>query len=87
MQGYWSPTFQNDLGLDILKVPQVIRQSMYAPRDPALKDNWRGRGRQDLCNVEVTQVRDLTFLYAWQLAMIVGILYVVCTIGSISLMT
>ncbi|KAK2180135.1 hypothetical protein NP493_458g04035 [Ridgeia piscesae] len=48
-------TSRNDFGLDMLKVPQRMVQSMYAPRDPALKDNWRGRGREDLCNVEVTQ--------------------------------
>ena len=60
-QSYMCPTFQNDFGLDTVKIPQKTRQSMYAPRDPAFKDTWRGRGRQDLCKVEVTKVSEVTF--------------------------
>ncbi|KAL3877356.1 hypothetical protein ACJMK2_035078 [Sinanodonta woodiana] len=34
------------------ELPQIIAKSKYPPRDPNLKDNWRGRPRQDITNME-----------------------------------
>ena len=37
-------------------VPRLVRPSFYPPRDPNLKDNWRGRVRADQVAVEVDKV-------------------------------
>ncbi|XP_046350543.2 leucine-rich repeat protein SHOC-2-like [Haliotis rufescens] len=51
---------ENKLGMPRHEVPMVVRQSKYPPRDPSLKDNWRGRPRQDLTGLEssIIQVID-----------------------------
>lgn len=40
--------FQNRFNIPWYDVPQIVTQSKYPQRDPELKDNWRGRARQDL---------------------------------------
>ncbi|KAK3610727.1 hypothetical protein CHS0354_028120 [Potamilus streckersoni] len=39
------------------KVPQIIPKAKYPPRDPNLKDNWRGRPRQDITDMENDIIR------------------------------
>jgi len=42
-------------------VPRLTRPSFYPPRDPNLKDNWRGRVRADQVTVEVDKVCTIMF--------------------------
>ena len=44
--------FQNDFHVPLTEVPQIVTKSKYPARDPNLKDNWRGRARQDLSNID-----------------------------------
>ena len=45
-----------------MEVPQIITKSKYLPRDPNLKDNWRGRARQDLSNMDDQIIQVITEL-------------------------
>ena len=38
--------------MPLTEVPQIVTKSKYPARDPNLKDNWRGRPRQDLSNID-----------------------------------
>ncbi|KAH3866966.1 leucine-rich repeat protein lrrA-like [Dreissena polymorpha] len=38
----------NDFSLPLTEIPMIITKTRYPERDPSLKDNWRGRARQDL---------------------------------------
>ena len=48
---------QNRFPMDALNIPRLATVSSYAERDPNLKNNWRGKGRQDITNIPVTKVR------------------------------
>ena len=39
-----------------MSVPRLTRPSFYPPRDPSLRDNWRGRVRADQVTVEFDKV-------------------------------
>ncbi|XP_061181833.1 leucine-rich repeat protein soc-2 homolog [Saccostrea echinata] len=43
---------ENCFNIPWYDVPQIVRQSHYPPRNPELKNNWRGRARQDLSMME-----------------------------------
>ena len=51
---------QNDFHVPLMEVPQIITKSKYPPRDPNLKDNWRGRARQDLSNMDDQIIQVIT---------------------------
>ena len=59
-------SFQNDFQVPLVEVPQIITRSKYPPRDPNLKDNWRGKARQDISSIDdqIIQVivKSVTFL-------------------------
>ncbi|XP_060556179.1 leucine-rich repeat protein soc-2 homolog [Ruditapes philippinarum] len=42
----------NDFKVPLSQIPQIITQSKYPERDPNLKDNWRGRARKDITNLD-----------------------------------
>ena len=52
-------TVQNNFGMHHLLVPQVVMQNKYSPRDPSQSDNWRGRPRQDIVQVDIQTVGKL----------------------------
>jgi len=43
--------FQNDFSVPLKDVPILVASTHYPDRDPHLKDNWRGRPRQDISNI------------------------------------
>ncbi|XP_013388431.1 leucine-rich repeat protein SHOC-2 [Lingula anatina] len=47
---------ENNFGLPVEEIPSILINSKYAPRDKALSHNWRGRGRKDQTEIEVTKV-------------------------------
>ncbi|XP_052791020.1 leucine-rich repeat protein lrrA-like isoform X2 [Mya arenaria] len=42
----------NDFHVPLSEIPLITKETRYATRDPALKDNWRGRIRQDLTHLK-----------------------------------
>ena len=47
--------------MPLVDVPQIVTRSNYPARDPNLKDNWRGRPRQDISNLD-DQIIQVTVL-------------------------
>jgi len=43
--------FQNDFSVPLKDVPILVASTHYPDRDPDLRDNWRGRPRQDISNI------------------------------------
>jgi hypothetical protein len=54
--------FQNDFKVPLSQIPQIITQSKYPERDPNLKDNWRGRARKDITNLDKDIIKVIWFL-------------------------
>ncbi len=53
---------QNELGLtDCRDIPQLYFRAEYSARDPDLKDNWRGKGRQDI--IQEAEIKTVNILY------------------------
>ena len=60
---------QNPLPMHHLRIPNLKEGFKIAPRDPSLKNNWRGRTGQRLTDLEITVVNcRFLYLYIFSLA-------------------
>lgn len=47
---------ENDFGLPLMEIPQVAFAAHYAPRNPNMENNWRGRNRKNILEAELNKL-------------------------------